>query len=46
MFQAEIPLLKAYTNAAGAGEIVSQTKDKNAARAWEAYAAAGRELKA
>lgn len=43
---AEIPLLKAYAKAAAAGEIVSQTKDRNAARAWDAYAAAGQELTA
>ena len=43
---AEIPLLKAYAKAAAAGEIVSQTKDKHAGRAWEAYAAAGKEITA
>ena len=46
VFRSEIPFLKAFAKAPGAGEIVSQTKDKNAARAWEAYASAGRELTA
>jgi chromosome partitioning protein len=44
LFKAEIPNLKAFAKAAAAGEIVSQTKDRNAARAWAAYAAAGKEL--
>ncbi len=43
---AEIPYLKAFTKAAAAGQIVSATDDKNAGRAWEAYAAAGKELTA
>lgn len=42
----EIPMLKAYAKAAAAGEIVSQTKDRNAPRAWEAYKATGKELTA
>jgi len=42
----EIPMLKAYAKAAAAGEIVSQTKDRNASRAWEAYKAAGKEISA
>ena len=46
LFTAEIPFLKAFSKAPRAGEIVNQTKDKNAARAWEAYAAAGKELAA
>ena len=41
---AEIPYLKAYKKATAAGEIVSQTDDRNAGRAWDAYAAAGKEL--
>jgi chromosome partitioning protein len=44
LFKAEIPNLKAFAKAAAAGEIVSQTKDRLAARAWDAYAAAGKEL--
>jgi len=44
IFKAEIPLLKAFAKAAGAGEIVGQTKDKNAARAWGSYIATGKEL--
>lgn len=44
MFKTEIPRLKAFEKAAGAGQIVSQTNDRNAARAWEAYAATGKEL--
>jgi chromosome partitioning protein len=44
LLTAEIPYLKAYAKAAGAGQIVSETDDKQAARAWEAYVAAGKEL--
>lgn len=44
MFQAEIPELKAFKKAASAGQIVNQTTDRNAARAWQAYAAAGKEI--
>lgn len=44
IFKAEIPLLKAFAKAAGAGEIVGQTKGKNATRAWELYIATGKEL--
>ena len=44
VLKAEIPLLKAFTKAAAAGEIVNHTDDRNAGRAWEAYAAAGKEL--
>ena len=43
---AEIPRLKAYEKAAAAGQIVNQTDDRNAGRAWQAYAAAGKELTA
>lgn len=44
MFKAEIPRLRAFEKAAGAGETVNQTDDRNAARAWDSYAAAGKEL--
>ena len=44
MFQAEVPELKAFKKAASAGQIVNQTSDRNAARAWQAYAAAGKEI--
>ena len=44
MFQAEVPELKAFKKAASAGQIVNQTADRNAARAWQAYAAAGKEI--
>ena len=44
MFQAEVPELKAFKKAASAGQIVNQTPDRNAARAWQAYAAAGKEI--
>lgn len=44
IFQAEVPELKAFKKAASAGQIVNQTSDRNAARAWQAYAAAGKEI--
>lgn len=44
LFAAEIPRLKAFEKAAAQGQIVSQVDDRNAARAWDAYAAAGEEL--
>ena len=44
LFQAEVPELKAFKKAASAGQIVNQTPDRNAARAWQAYAAAGKEI--
>ena len=44
MFQAEVPELKAFKKAASAGQVVNQTSDRNAARAWQAYAAAGQEI--
>ena len=44
MFQAEVPELKAFKKAAAAGQIVNQTPDRNADRAWQAYAAAGKEI--
>lgn len=45
VFAAEIPRLKAFEKAAAAGVTVDLVKDdRNAARAWECYAAVGREL--
>ena len=44
VFRAEIPRLKAFEKAASAGQIVSESADRNAPRAWAAYAAAGLEL--
>lgn len=44
VFAGEIPRLKAFRKASGAGCIVSQAKDREAARAWESYAAIGRQL--
>lgn len=44
VFRAEIPRLKAFEKAAGAGTIVSVVDDRNAERAWAAYVAAGQEL--
>ena len=44
LFAAEIPRLKALEKAAGAGLIVHEVKDANAARAWSCYEAAGQEL--
>jgi len=41
---AEIPRLKAFEKAAASGQIVNETDDRNAGRAWEAYAAAGKEI--
>ena len=46
IFRAEIPNLKCFATAVGDGLLVNETKDRNAQRAWDAYAAAGRELKA
>ena len=46
IFTAEIPRLVAFEKAAGEGQIVRDTTDRNAARAWEAYEAAGKELTA
>lgn len=46
VFAAEVPRLKAFEKAAGAGQIVNETDDRNASRAWEAYAAAGKEITA
>ena len=44
VFASEVPRLTAFEKAATHGQIVNQTDDRNAARAWEAYAAAGREI--
>lgn len=45
VFAAEIPRLKVYDKAASLGVLVNQVpNDRNAKRAWEAYAAAGKEL--
>jgi chromosome partitioning protein len=46
VFTAEIPRLKAFEKAAGAGQIVNEADDRNAARAWAAYVAAGKEITA
>ena len=43
-FTPEIPRLTAFEKASDDGSIVNQVDDRNAARAWEAYAAAGREI--
>jgi chromosome partitioning protein len=45
IFRAEIPRLAAFEKAAAEGVPVYSVKDdRNAARAWEAYAAAGKEI--
>jgi chromosome partitioning protein len=44
VFEAEIPRLKAFEKAAGLGITVDLVDDRNAERAWLAYAAAGDEL--
>lgn len=44
VFVTSIPRLKAFEKAAGAGVIVDQVKDPQAARAWTAYEHVGREL--
>jgi chromosome partitioning protein len=44
MFEVEIPLLKAFEKAAAEGKTVDQVDDRNAARAWAAYEAVGKEL--
>lgn len=44
LFAAEIPRLKAFEKAAGAGVTVDQADDRNAERAWAAYVAVGKEL--
>lgn len=45
VFGCEIPRLKAFKKAAAAGCIVSEVKDREAARAWESYMAIGAELR-
>lgn len=44
VFRAEIPRLKAFDRAADAGVTVDLVDDRNAARAWAAYQAVGKEL--
>jgi len=44
VFATSIPRLKAFEKAAGAGVIVDQAKDPQAARAWAAYEEVGREM--
>lgn len=43
VFKVEIPRLKAFTRASGAGILVSDVKDPRAARGWSAYEAIGKE---
>ena len=44
LFTSDIPRLKAFEKAAAAGVAVSDVDDPRAKRAWEAYAAAGKEM--
>ena len=44
VFKSEIPRLTAFEKAATHGQIVNQVDDRNAARAWETYAAAAKEI--
>jgi chromosome partitioning protein len=44
VFRTEIPRLKAFEKAAGAGVTVDQADDRNADRAWAAYLAVGQEV--
>lgn len=44
LFTAEIPRLKAFEKSAASGMVVSQVDDRNAGRAWDAYAAVGKEI--
>jgi chromosome partitioning protein len=44
VFDSEIPRLKAFEKAAGAGTTVEHADDRNAARAWAAYVAVGRQV--
>jgi chromosome partitioning protein len=44
VFDGEIPRLKAFKKADGAGCIVRQVKDRDAIRAWDSYVEIGREL--
>lgn len=44
LFATDIPRLKAFEKAAAAGVTVQEVDDPRARRAWDAYAAAGKEL--
>lgn len=44
VFDSEIPRLKAFEKAAAVGSTVEHVDDRNAARAWEAYLAVGRQV--
>ena len=44
LFAVDIPRLKAFEKAAAAGVTVNEVDDPRAKRAWDAYAAAGREV--
>jgi chromosome partitioning protein len=44
IFKAEIPLLKSFEKAAAQGVTVNEVHDPRAARAWESYEAAGKEI--
>lgn len=44
LFAADIPRLKAFEKASAAGVAVRDVDDPRAKRAWEAYAAAGKEM--
>ncbi len=44
VFKTEIPRLKAFEKAAAHGQTVDESDDRNSGRAWDAYAAAGKEL--
>jgi chromosome partitioning protein len=44
IFESEIPRLKAFEKAAAFGTTVEHVDDRNAARAWEAYLAVGRQV--
>lgn len=44
LFAADIPRLKAFEKASAAGVVVGDVDDPRARRAWDAYAAAGKEL--
>ncbi|MEJ7655278.1 MAG: ParA family protein [Chloroflexia bacterium] len=44
LFKSEVPTLKAFEKAAAAGVPVYEVNDPRAKRAWDAYAAAGKEI--
>ncbi|MGH9664698.1 MAG: hypothetical protein ACRD9L_09770 [Bryobacteraceae bacterium] len=44
LFAVDIPRLKAFEKAAAAGQTVNEVEDPRASRAWDAYAAVGKEL--